>query len=192
MGVDDPIADLATEIAAEEAAADKAAGEAKTGESKADVAGKTGKIAAKSDDPKKPNDDSEAVGIDDDEESEGDGEVGGDEEDDAAGEAGDIEAKSEPKRSKERLIPVSERNKEAAARRKAERALEVALAENASLKKPAVEGEKPVITDEQRDAQAVARARLSLQLEEFVNVGNKSYGLSEDGRSESTRLNSSH
>lgn len=185
--VNDPIADLARELDAEATADAQKADDAKTGEDKA-ATGKDGKPAAKAAsgvDPKKPLSEQNPAEDEDDEQPEPDEEEAAGDEDDLGEDAKAADDDKVPaKKSRERLIPVSERNKEAAARRKAERQLADALAENAALKAtPAKDGDKKdAPTPEQMEAVAEARARLKLQLEEFVNVGAKSYGMSDDGK----------
>ena len=182
--VNDPIADLAKEIEAEVAADDKKSADGATGEDKANVDQKTGaKAEAAADDT---GDEGDKTGDEGDESAEGETEEGTEEkaageEDEAAKEAKTDEG-DRKRKSQERLIPVSERNKEAAARRRAERELEQARAELASLKqtKPKEGEDKVEITEEQRDAAARARARLEIQLEEFVSYGNKTFGVGED------------
>lgn len=166
MAVRDPLAELAAEIDAETAAADQKAADAESGESKADE--------KKADaEPKKPLSERNPAKADDEPEDEEKDEEASDE-DEPEGQ----EAKPE-KKSKERLIPVSERNKEAAARRKAEAALELAQAELATLRSKPVDGKEVNKTPEQIRSEAKAEARAELQVETFLSAGYSEHGKKE-------------
>lgn len=170
--VRDPIDDLAKEIAAEAAASeqeDAPEEQEETPEEEKD---------APAEQEEKNGEEETSEGEKDASEDKGDGEEETSEEEKDASEE---EEEPPAKKSKERLIPVSERNREAAARRKAERELAAAQAELAELKgKTTGEDGKPAPkTEDQIREEARAEARMEMMVQSFLTAGYEEHGKKE-------------